>query len=323
MLTTSVQKGFSKVEILIIIVATVLVGLIGWRLIAGQHGTNEQKNATRQDPTVASWSFNGTTWKASGTPPACPSPLAMASPVDTSKVTGILYPGQYRGGNYKTHGGFRFDNNTNDSVTVTIPMDGKLYKGSRYIEAGETQYLLFFINPCGIMYRFDHLATLSDVYQKIVDENFPPAQENNSATTNLVKDFEAKTGDIVATGIGFKKTGNTTFDFGVYDLRALNKISENSQWASAHQSEKEFAYVGTCWFDDLPATDATRVKNLPAVDAVSGAISDYCATTAGTTLTNTIANPSASTATQSAQSSSTAGGGSGSGSGSGTSSNGY
>ena len=49
--------------------------------------------------------------------PSCPTPL-LQTPVDLSKVTSILYPGQERGGNYKAHGGFGFDNATDNLVTV-------------------------------------------------------------------------------------------------------------------------------------------------------------------------------------------------------------
>ena len=56
---------------------------------------------------------------------SCPTPL-LQTPVDLSKVTSILYPGQERGGNYKAHGGFGFDNATDNLVTVKIPLSGFL-----------------------------------------------------------------------------------------------------------------------------------------------------------------------------------------------------
>ena len=312
--STSDQNGFSIIEALIIIVVIGAIGFIGWHFMSSHNNGQQGGKATRS----TGWTFDGAEWKANGKAPACPNPLNMTPPVDLEQVTGILYPGQYRGGNYKTHGGFKLADGTNDTVTVKAPMDGVLYKGSRYIEQGETQYLLFIVNPCGIMYRFDHLATLSPTFQKIVDDTFPPAQEDNSATTNFSKTYEVKTGDTIATSVGFKKTGNTTFDFGVYDLRTPNEISKNSGWASTHANEKEFAYVGTCWFDDFSSEHAAHIKSLPAVDSLSGSISDYCKTAAGTTLTNTVGNPSSSSTVQSTQSSATAGGGSGTGSGNGT-----
>ena len=71
---------------------------------------------------TVTWAFGGSSWTASGTAPSCPSPLTFTLPVDVSKVTAVLYPGQTRGGNYKAHGGFRFADGTNTAITVTAPM---------------------------------------------------------------------------------------------------------------------------------------------------------------------------------------------------------
>ena len=80
---------------------------------------------------------------------ACPTPL-LQTPVDLSMVTSILYPGQERGGNYKAHGGFGFDNATDNSVTVKIPLSGKITRVVRYKEMGELQYLFEFEGDCGV-----------------------------------------------------------------------------------------------------------------------------------------------------------------------------
>ncbi|KGA14884.1 hypothetical protein GM50_18740, partial [freshwater metagenome] len=92
---------------------------------------------------------------ASATPKSsCPTPL-IQTPVDLSKVTSILYPGQERGGNYKAHGGFGFDNATDNLVTVKIPLNGKVTRVVRYKELGEIQYLFEFDGDCGVSFRFD------------------------------------------------------------------------------------------------------------------------------------------------------------------------
>lgn len=287
------RKGFSVVELLIILVVVAGIASIGFFAFSKQGHKNTPKSSTPEgNASSGSWMRGSDGWQAQGNPPACASPLSIASPTDVSSATGILYPGQYRGGNYKPHGGFRFANNTNDKVSVKLPMDAKLYKGSRYIEQGETQYMLVFINPCGIMFKFDHLYTLTSKYQQIVNDNFPAAKENDSSTTNLTSDIEAKAGESVATGVGFKKTGNTTFDFGVYDLRTRNSISKNSTWEALHKDDQEYAPYAVCWLDLLSGGDSAKAKALPAVDGVSGAISDYCKTSAGNTLTNKVGNPS-------------------------------
>lgn len=54
----------------------------------------------------------GVAWDAESAP-ACPDPLILQTPVDLTLATAILYPGQERGGDFKPHGGFRFDNSKN------------------------------------------------------------------------------------------------------------------------------------------------------------------------------------------------------------------
>ena len=132
------------------------------------------------------WYDNGTDWVPMSNPPACAEPFTMQPPIDFSRVTSVLYPGQYRGSQYKPHGGFRFDNNNDNNVSVKIPLDAMLIHGSRYGEGGEVQYLFTFVAPCGIMYRFDHLLTLTPKFQAIAD-TLPQPKEGDSRTTNLNK----------------------------------------------------------------------------------------------------------------------------------------
>lgn len=313
------NSGFSAVELVIILVVVGVIGAVGFMVMGRKNSSGSSGFAS------ANWTLAQSGWKANGTPPACSDPLLIPSPTDTTKAVSILYPGQYRGGNYKPHGGFRFADGTNDSVTVTLPLDAQLYKGSRYGEQGETQYLLGFINSCGIMFKFDHLDTLSADFKKVVDDNLPPAKDNDSRTTSLVsKNLNYKAGTVIATGVGFKKTNNSVFDFGVYDLRKKNTISANAEWAAKHTDDNEYAPYAICWLDILGNTDSARVKALPASDPTSNTISDVCTTSAGNTLTNTVGNPGSAAAAASAAASSAAGGGDGSGasssSGSGTTS---
>src|SRR3990167_2451200 len=79
--------------------------------------------------------------------------ISMQAPTDLSKVTAILYPGQTRGGDYKAHGGLRFDNAKTNDVTVVAPMAATVYEGSRYIEMGEVQYMFDFSAACDVDYR--------------------------------------------------------------------------------------------------------------------------------------------------------------------------
>ena len=278
------QTGSHMVAVLVVIVVIAAVGFAGWRVMSSKKADNPtanttttSKNTSQQSDTTSNvtWEWMGSEWKASGTAPACPSPLALAqSPADVSKATAILYPGQTRGGNYKPHGGFRFGQDNN--VTVKAPLDAKLYEGSRYIEAGEVQYLLVFQAPCGLSYRFDHLLTLTDKFQKAVDETLPAAKVDDSRTTKFTSDITVKAGETVASAAGFAKTKNASFDFGVYDLRKRNQAAASESYVNQHQNELSQAAYGLCWLDILPVKDSGMVKALPGGDGAAGKTSDYC-----------------------------------------------
>jgi len=279
------QRGSHIVVVLIVIVVLAAVGFVGWRVVtkkdtkqnASTSSTPSSDTKIQAETSNVTWEWMGSEWKASGTPPACPKPLALSqSPTDVSKATNILYPGQARGGDYKPHGGFRFDNSINTEITIKIPMDAKLYEGSRYIEGGEAQYLLVFVNPCGLMYRFDHLLTLNDKFQKAVEATLPVAKPDDSRTTKFDPQISVTAGETVATAVGFSKTKNVAFDFGVYDLRQRNTAAQDSSYVSKHQNELSQVAYGVCWFELLPAKDADIVRSLPAGDSASGKTSDYC-----------------------------------------------
>ncbi len=226
-------------------------------------------------PIEVDWEFDGNQWKASTTPPACQEPIVFEQLVDLSLVSAILYPGQVRGGDYKPHGGFVFANRLNEEIVVRAPMDARLIAGSRYIEQGEVQYLLFFVNSCGIAYRFDHLLTLAPEIQKVVD-TLPQPVENNSQTTKFASPSAVKKGDPIATAIGFKNTQNVTFDFGVYDLRKQNVMASDAAFAQFHADEKDQAYYAVCWLDLFPTDQVATIKSFPGGDALVGKASDYC-----------------------------------------------
>jgi hypothetical protein len=195
-----------KYKLAVIIVALLLSGAACSKDTPPEESSQlENRNTAATNPTNGNtittstgWSFDGTNWIANGTPPACPDPLTVMTPVDVSLASEILYPGQTRGGNYKPHGGFIFRGKQNTDITVKAPLDAVVYNASRYIEAGEVQYLFTFIHPCGLAYRFDHLLTLSPAMQAIA-ETLPAAQVDNSETTMISSGASVKTGDTIAT----------------------------------------------------------------------------------------------------------------------------
>lgn len=273
------QKGFIPIIAVIVIVVVIGIAVSGGTIYYATKSREATKVSATMPPAPkplpptpsphkeesftpsgVSWNFDfdGQEWIASGNPPACPHPLKMQSPVDVSLATGVLYPGQYRGSDYKTHGGFRFDNSTN-AVTIKAPMDAYISRASRYIQDGEVQYLFFFIAPCGVMYRFDHLLTLAPKLQEIAESLLPPAKPDDSRTTDISeRRIMVKAGEIVAIEIGFKTPQNVGVDFGVYDLR----------------DSKEMTFYALCFLDVLPEGDASRLKTLPS--GVEGKSSDYC-----------------------------------------------
>lgn len=289
------QRGFHVAEILIIFVVMVVVGLAGWRVLDMSKNKAEKEQTTsteasvntKADGTSNSWPEGSSTiwestgdnrgWIALSNAPVCPNPLVLpSSPAAISKVTSILYPGQTRGGDYKPHGGFRFDSSKNSDITVKSPMPGYVSRGARYLVNGEIQYTFDIINPCGIMVRIGHIRVLSPVFQRIADK-FPPAAENDSRTTQINPVVEVKAGDTIATTTGLLNgTPNNFFDFGVYDLRRPNAVSQTTAYQQAHANDKELSWHAVCWFDMLPGSDASTVKGLPAADGASGKTSDYC-----------------------------------------------
>jgi len=213
---------------------------------------------------------------ASSTPSAvatpastCPTPL-LQTPVDLSKVTSILYPGQERGGNYKAHGGFGFDNATDNLVTVKIPLNGKITRVVRYREMGEIQYLFEFDGNCGVSFRFDHLRKLTPKFEAVVNA-FPVKEDTR--TDPVSPPVEVMVGEVIATEVGFLK--NVSVDFGVYDMRKKNESSKDPVWASAHSQFPADSH-GICWLNSLPQNDSVAVNLLPSRDGINGKKSDYC-----------------------------------------------
>ena len=275
--------GFHLVAIALVVVVAGVIGLVGWKVFSQKDpvksASSEQTppTGTTSDSKVL-WSTDADgNWKALSSAPNCPSQPMLKMPADVTKVTSVLYPGQTRGGNYKPHGGLRFDNVKDNKVTVTAPMDGYIYRGARYLVDGEMQYTFDIINSCGVMYRLGHFLTLAPKYQALA-EKFPAATEGDSRTSSVESYPSVKTGEIIATAVGVTKGGvNTFFDFGVYDLRNPNAVSQTAAYQAKHTSDKELSWHAVCWLKDwLPGTDSSKLLTLPPGDPTSGKNSDYC-----------------------------------------------
>lgn len=307
---------------LVIIIILIILGIVGYFAFAGQSNKSKSNTPDTRSGSKSTgsadvrWSMasNGT-YSASGTPPACSTPLVLPLPADISKVVSVLYPGQYRGGNYKPHGGFRFDDGSNNQI-VTAPLDATVIDGSRYLVDGEIQYTFDFVNSCGIKYRLGHLRTLSPTFSALADK-FPAAVEMDSRTTFIDQPVEIKAGDTIATAVGLLGAGNAFFDYGVYDLRQANEVSKGTVFQTAHSDDKDLAWHGICWLDSLSTDNATKVKALPATSP--GSMSDYCTGSApATTSSSPIPTASSTSSTTPTSSSTSSGSGAGTGGGSGS-----
>lgn len=260
--------------------------LIGLTLIMVAVGYYFPSNSNRmiesnQNRGAVNWQFGDDKWSVSGTPPKCPEPLLLPAPVDVPLASGILYPGQGRGGDYKPHGGFRFDNRDDNNIEVRAIMDGEILKASRYEDfGGQVQNFLFYINDCGIMVMHDHLLTLTPKLQAVFDK-LPLNKNGDSRTTYIMPKVSLKRGELLATRIGYEnfpggyKDKNIFVDFGLYDLRKTNGVNYDSAFRAKNPNISEYGNYAVCWFDYLSPQDEGTVRNLLA-SGNEGKTSDYC-----------------------------------------------
>mgnify|MGYP001316090364 CR=1 FL=1 len=278
------RNGFSAIEVIIVLVVVGLIAMLAWFGLKKNKADAPGSKTTVSQPTSGNkqsttkyitWMTTGDGWQASGTPPTCKEPVTFSTPPsDLSTASAVLYPGQTRGGNYKPHGGLRYDN-SGGNVTVRAIYDGKLVSGSRYIEMGEVQYMFTVVNDCGIAYRFDHLLTLSPRIQAVMD-TLPAPQPNNSQTTNFKSPISVKVGEVVATAVGFPKIKNYGYDLGVYDYRKRNAAAASPEYLEKHRGFLGQAAYAQCWLTMFSPADNARLQALSAGDQANGKTSDYC-----------------------------------------------
>lgn len=278
------SRGFVHIELVLIVgVVVAVIGFALWRIQnlnnktdvkSVNDGSSQQNQSTKEKTATGDvqWSWGGSNWQSSSKPPACKEPIKFSqTAVKSSLVSGILYPGQVRGGNFKPHGGFKL-NISNNQAEVKAIYDGAVVDGTRYIEGGEVQYMFTIENDCGIAYRFDHLLELSPVFVDIA-KSLPEPKVNDSRTTKITKPVQVKSGDLIATAIGFKNTRNYTFDLGVYDYRKLNDAAKNGSLTNNDLPDMRQAGYALCW---LKMFDGVDYSSYSAVDSSAQKSSTYC-----------------------------------------------
>lgn len=284
------QDGFHIIGLILVGIVIGVIGFAGYRVVNSKDKPRSSQSPQQATPKSADepvkWAFNEKELKwypQTGTPPACKEPFVFdKSPVDLSKIMVIGMPGSYRGYNYKPHGGLRLIDANSGKIDIKMPADAKLVGLTRYYEGNpaELQYLLDFVNDCGIAFRFDHIYTLTPALQKIAEKTPKPKINDTSRDPNIsFTPVTMKAGELIATEVGFPRIKNFGFDFGVYDYRQRNDISKNQKWAAVHNQYQSLEWFGACWINQLPGADAAAAKKLSLTvinPARPNIISDYC-----------------------------------------------
>ena len=272
-----VQRG-SHVLIVVIVVAIIAIIVALALLFISRLTDSGEKDGTLSQSSESNkfiWQQGPNGWQATSKAPECPAQPMLKAPADLSKVTSVLYPGQVRGTtSYKPHGGLRFDNSTDNKVTVSSPIDGYIINGVRHIADGgtEVQYGFSIMNNCGVAVVIGHLRELTPDLQKIADTFPEPTQ--NSATRNVSPPVYVEQGEVLATKVGILSDHNTFFDWGVFDYRQTNQASKSVAYQNAHSNSKDTTWYAVCWLQDgwLPGNDQAKLAALPSGDKTS----DYC-----------------------------------------------
>lgn len=258
------QDGSHLLAVVLVILVVIVIAAVGWFVF------NKTKGSSWE------WTFNGQTWDKPSGAPECEQPLQIGSPMDVKLATSKLYPGEVRGTDFKPHGGLGIDDAPDNNVDIYAIRDAYLYQGSRYIENGVEQFMFDFMDPCGIRYRYDHLATLTPEFQAFADQ-LPPAKPDDSRTSPIDAPNIIKRGTLIATAVG--QEGNVNYDLGVYDLRQPNEASKTAIYQTDQKriEDKEQSFFSVCWFDLLVEPDRGIVATLPSRSGENiGTTGDYC-----------------------------------------------
>ena len=160
---------------------------------------------------------------------------------------------------------------SNDTPVVT-PAAATLYEGSRYVEAGEVQYLLYFRTSCGLVFLLDHV--LQPAARALAAYAGKPEAKPDDSRTYPLGPVTFAAGERVADAVWFRTTGNASVDFGVYDPSKPNAASKRAGFRGNAGTWRDANAL--CWYELFAPADGVRIRSLVGVGATEGAQSDIC-----------------------------------------------
>ena len=180
-----------------------------------------------------------------------PQPIFTHEITDLSKIKRTERWGQVKSKHLKNHT-FLFLKNKNKPIPVYAPVDSYLILQTRYRMQGlkEVQWRLIFQVGCEIVYRFDHLDTLSDKLLKHLG-NIPVNEDQNAAPNVLINPpIEIKAGELIASTQGTPQAGS--WDFGLSDVSKNNELPKKLKNYKNKPTGRQYKY-SACPYDYYPA----------------------------------------------------------------------
>lgn len=114
-----------------------------------------------------SWTYNGTSWNPESTAPSCPE-FKFAKLFDTNSLDSLSLPGYFVSEEYLPYSKLTF---TSKDIDIYVPIDTYLVQAGSYFDgAGDIQYRLNFLHPCGILLQYNHLASISSEIKPTFDK---------------------------------------------------------------------------------------------------------------------------------------------------------
>ena len=180
-----------------------------------------------------------------------PQPIFTHEITDLSKIRRAERWGQVKSKSLKNHS-YLFSKKKNKPIPVYAPIDSYLILQTRYLLQGfkEVHWRLIFQVGCEIVYRFDHLDTLSDKLLKHLG-NIPVNEDQNSAPNVAINPpIKIKGGELIAYTKGIPQLGQ--LDFGLSDIGKNNELPKRLKNFQNKPAGRQYKY-SACPYDYYPA----------------------------------------------------------------------